>query len=61
MHFIKGKESKFVLELVGSGLKKNKGQTIMDLEMMELFGNWTLRRDFCVWSGLTKCRINLTE
>ena len=43
MHFVKGKESNFVLELLFLDRKENKGQTDMDTESC---GKGTLRKEF---------------
>ena len=37
LHFVKGKKSNFVLELVVYGWEKNKGQTSMDTESYRRF------------------------
>ena len=58
LHFIKGKGSRSYLQMAVYGWK-NK---VMDTESdKKVCGKWTLRKEFCAWSGLTKFKINLIE
>ena len=58
LHSVKGKGSRSDLLVAVFGWK-NK---VMNTESVKKFcGTWTLRKEFCAWSGLTKFRINLIE
>ena len=58
LHFIKGKESKSDLQVALSEWENKVMHTESDKKVC---GKWTLRKEFCAWSGLTKVKINLIE
>ena len=60
LHFIKEKQSESILELIAFGWK-NEGWTNMDAESDGRFAGSGPWEEFCVWSGLTKFKINLIE
>ena len=57
LHFMKGKGSRSDLQVAVSGWE-NK---VMGTESNKFCGKWTLQKEFCAWSGLTKLNINLLK
>ena len=45
-----------------TGQDSEWGNKVMDTKSdRKVCGKWTLRKEFCAWSGLTKVKINLIE
>ena len=56
MHFVKGRESNFVLERQKE--RKSIEQNLkVKIKLQKVCGKGTLRKEYCSWSGLAKIKI----
>ena len=58
LHFMKGKGSRYDLQVAVSGWENKVLGTESD---KKICGKQTLRKEFCAWLGLTRFKINLIK